>query len=198
MFQAKSRMLDQDRTRQVRLYQKNRILSRNAVLDLWEHDPEFCDFFRVTLNHADLTAYFWELPAWTSSNLDDDFEFVQIASPALAKTSANARAFQAYFQDHGSEVVTFPNLGRDALLVVPCPLGPAQNYAHLATFVKHAESQQCRELFRQLALAMRERLNHGTVWLSTSGLGVPWLHIRLDSRPKYVVHVPYRRIPTPS
>lgn len=25
----------------------------------------------------------------------------------------------------------------------------------------------------------------GTVWLSTSGLGVYWLHFRIDARPKY-------------
>jgi hypothetical protein len=30
-------------------------------------------------------------------------------------------------------------------------------------------------------------------WLSTSGLGVFWLHVRLDQRPKYYAHTPYRR-----
>jgi hypothetical protein len=29
------------------------------------------------------------------------------------------------------------------------------------------------------------------MWLSTSGLGVAWLHIRLDSTPKYYQHQPY-------
>jgi len=29
-------------------------------------------------------------------------------------------------------------------------------------------------------------------WLSTSGLGVGWLHVRLDSRPKYYTYEPYK------
>ncbi|MBX3248007.1 MAG: hypothetical protein KF901_12575 [Myxococcales bacterium] len=32
-----------------------------------------------------------------------------------------------------------------------------------------------------------------TVWLSTAGLGVDWLHVRLDARPKYYRHAPYKR-----
>lgn len=33
------------------------------------------------------------------------------------------------------------------------------------------------------------------VWISTSGLGVPWLHVRIDDRPKYYQHAPYRTWP---
>ena len=30
------------------------------------------------------------------------------------------------------------------------------------------------------------------VWFSTSGLGVTWVHLRLDERPKYITYAPYR------
>ena len=30
------------------------------------------------------------------------------------------------------------------------------------------------------------------LWVSTSGLGVYWLHVRLDSYPKYYQHAPYK------
>ncbi|WP_391540805.1 DUF6940 family protein [Halomicronema hongdechloris] len=30
-------------------------------------------------------------------------------------------------------------------------------------------------------------------WVNASGLGVAWLHVRLDTRPKYYQHEPYRR-----
>ncbi|MET0247228.1 MAG: hypothetical protein ABW182_10815 [Sphingomonas sp.] len=36
-------------------------------------------------------------------------------------------------------------------------------------------------------LAEREKL-----WVSTSGLGVSWLHARIDDRPKYYSYAPYR------
>jgi hypothetical protein len=29
-------------------------------------------------------------------------------------------------------------------------------------------------------------------WVSTAGTGVPWLHVRRDTRPKYDRHAPYR------
>ncbi len=34
-------------------------------------------------------------------------------------------------------------------------------------------------------------------WLNTSGLGVPWLHVRIDSRPKYITYRPYRDAAAP-
>ena len=30
------------------------------------------------------------------------------------------------------------------------------------------------------------------LWLSTAGGGVDWLHMRLDKRPKYYRHLPWR------
>jgi hypothetical protein len=33
------------------------------------------------------------------------------------------------------------------------------------------------------------------VWLSTAGAGVPWLHLRLDDRPRYYGFAPFRRPP---
>ena len=33
------------------------------------------------------------------------------------------------------------------------------------------------------------------LWLSTAGLGVYWLHLRLDTRPKYYSFQPYRKPP---
>ncbi|MGB1216866.1 MAG: DUF6940 family protein [Saprospiraceae bacterium] len=32
------------------------------------------------------------------------------------------------------------------------------------------------------------------MWLSTAGLGVYWLHIRMDNRPKYYKHKAYKEI----
>ena len=38
--------------------------------------------------------------------------------------------------------------------------------------------------------------NDVPVWTSTSGLGVYWLHVRLDSRPKYYQHQPFKKWPS--
>jgi hypothetical protein len=39
---------------------------------------------------------------------------------------------------------------------------------------------------------MAERIGEAPVWLSTAGMGVAWLHVRLDSRPTYYGHRPYK------
>ncbi len=36
--------------------------------------------------------------------------------------------------------------------------------------------------------------SHGKVWVSTSGDGVSWLHLRIDTRPKYYQHAAYARM----
>ncbi len=35
-------------------------------------------------------------------------------------------------------------------------------------------------------------IGHTPLWLSTAGGGVAWLHVRLDSRPKYYGYSPYK------
>jgi hypothetical protein len=36
------------------------------------------------------------------------------------------------------------------------------------------------------------QLGSTPIWLSTAGDGIAWLHVRLDSRPKYYSYGPYR------
>ena len=91
-----------------------------------------------------------------------------------------------------AEVVTFANLGRDAILVVPCPVAEFSAYGHLAAFVRFAPEQQRHALWKSVGAAMAGRVGAKPVWLSTAGAGVSWLHVRLDDRPKYYGFGSYR------
>jgi hypothetical protein len=66
-------------------------------------------------------------------------------------------------------------------------------YGHLAAFVRGAPAEQREALWRTVGDALSRRLGAKPVWLSTAGAGVSWLHVRLDDRPKYYGHAPYRR-----
>ena len=90
--------------------------------------------------------------------------------------------------------MTFGNLSGDAELVVPTPM-PKLDYPHLSAFVRSAPSEQQRALWAAVGLALTAwwLRTSEPVWTSTSGLGVSWLHIRLDQRPKYYTHAPFRR-----
>jgi hypothetical protein len=64
-------------------------------------------------------------------------------------------------------------------------------YPHLAVFLRSAPPDQCDELFRAIGKATIEFLNDAPFWLSTSGSGVAWVHVRIDKRPKYYQYEPY-------
>ncbi len=114
----------------------------------------------------------------------------------LAGMPVERAPFAAYFDEAPDEdVIVFPNLGGDAVLVVPCPRGPDEHYPHLAAFLRNAPQRQTRALWQRTAQEMLRSVGERPVWLSTAGGGVAWLHIRLDSRPKYYSHAPYRRSP---
>jgi hypothetical protein len=69
-------------------------------------------------------------------------------------------------------------------------------FAHLGAFVRGAGRERAHAVLAAAAVAALGRVEEGTcVWLSTSGLGVPWLHVRVDSDPKYYQHRPYRARP---
>lgn len=157
-------------------------------------DEPFTDWFCCTLAEFEGAAFFWELPPLTAATLDRDAEFVLIGAPSLARSAPERAPFEEHFRRApGEDVIVFPNLGGDAVLVVPCPCGPDANYPHLAAFLRGADRRQVRALWRRTADAMLRHVGARPTWLSTAGGGVAWLHVRLDSRPKYYSYAPYRR-----
>jgi hypothetical protein len=173
-----------------------RTLSYRDVVELWCEDEQFRENFTVQLSSIPFQAFFWETPPVVQQTYDRPFECVLIHAPALVRSVADPLPFQAHFVSHPAEqVLTFPNLGGDALLVVPVPLTEARCYSHLAEFLNHAPPGQVSAFWRAVGVAMRKRVSGIPVWLSTAGLGVSWLHLRLDSRPKYYRHEPYRAAP---
>ena len=86
------------------------------------------------------------------------------------------------------------------MLVSPCP---PQNrlddskYVHLAKFMREGPPEKIEDIWKKAAedLLQRLRTSSSPWWLSTSGDGVAWLHIRIDPRPIYYLHSDYRQIP---
>jgi hypothetical protein len=162
------------------------------VLHRWQTDAEFRSWFIGLLAASPFSAFRWETPPVTTATADRPFEFVLLDSPGLAR-NPDAAAFAEHFRGRtDGDVVEFPNLGKDAVMVVPCPNGPLTAYGHLAAFVRQAPEPQKHALWELVGAAMQRRLSNSPVWLSTAGAGVSWLHVRLDDRPKYYGYAPYR------
>jgi hypothetical protein len=108
----------------------------------------------------------------------------------------------------------FENLGRDAWLVSPPDIVDRSmspnTMAHLASFIRGAPDSMKLQLFSALGRTLsREISGHDSglgaadgggertgglipLWVNTEGSGVPFLHVRIDRRPKYIHYEPYR------
>ena len=162
------------------------------VLRAWQGDAGFRSQFNSLLADAPYTAFRWETPAVTATTVSQPFQFVLLDSPDLVRRP-DPMAFAEHFAGAEAGVVIFPNLGGDAIMVVPCPVADPSAYGHLAAFVRHAPELQRHALWQSVGKAMTRRIGAEPVWLSTAGAGVSWLHVRLDNRPKYYGFGPYRR-----
>lgn len=193
MWEAKLNAVDSN-IYKINLFEDKTQLCCEDVIRHWGENYEFRDFYISILKESSFDAYFWENPPVAKLNLKQVYEFVLVNSPQLSKVSADPKPFVEKFKSKpaGQSVITFENLGKDAELIVPCPVAPENTYGHFASFIRNAPENQKHDLFIALANSLKKRINNKPTWVSTSGLGVYWLHIRLDTIPKYYSYQTYR------
>lgn len=193
-FEARCETLPGERASKLGFVRHGMPLGFADVLRLWQTDPSFCWFFSRQLAAAPYAAFFWETPPLTLATVDRPFECVLVDSPQLAAVTADRRAFDEYFSGNGREgVAVFPNIGHDAWLIAPVPVAAAEIYPHLATFVRRGPPSQQQAFWGLVGATVTGQLSGRPLWLSTSGLGVYWLHVRVDTVPKYYTWQPYKR-----
>jgi len=156
------------------------------TIALWRDDAAFRDFFIAELAATRWPAFFWEMPPLESAMLFRPFECALIRSDALARLRADDRDFAMHLRGPDT-IEVFPNLSGDAFLIAPRRIANAECYGHIAAFLRDAPREQQHALLRTLAQEIEVRLAAlpYRFWVSTSGLGVPWVHVRLDTYPKY-------------
>ena len=170
-------------------------LNFGQAISLWRTDADFRQFFIDLLAIVPFVAYRWECPPVTIKTLDQQFEFVVTEDRFLENRQPYIEAFRYYFEKSPAQtVVEFHNLRKDAILIVPSPIQTklTVDYSHLAGFCRTAPEQQQQDFWQKVGMVMELRKSDRPVWLSTAGGGVPWLHVRLDDRPKYYRHREYR------
>ena len=207
MWNARIDTLEAGRIRRVTIERDGKPAPYAEVLELWRGDDSFRALFIALLADAPYHAYLWETPPITRATATRAFEFVMLNSPALAGPIPDPEAFARHFEAAragaaraggdiaGADVAAFANLGGDAFLVAPSPRTPDDSWPHLAAFARTAPAAQQRAFWRAVGTTVADRLSDHPLWLSTNGLGVAWLHVRLDTRPKYYAFAPYRRSP---
>lgn len=160
------------------------------ALQFWQHNEEFRSHFISILRDCPFTAYRWETPPVTRDTINREFEFVLVNSPELL-CAPDTMTFSKQFAKADDGIVVFENLGKDAVLIVPAPGARTSSFGHLAAFIRSAKDVQIHALWRYVGKTLESIVTDSPIWLNTAGGGVAWLHVRLDSRPKYYTYMPY-------
>lgn len=195
MFQYTEKVLS-PKTFHFQIQQEGHTLTVQEVINLWQESTTFRAFYNKILEEVPFMGFFWENKPISRATLSEEYEFVVIGTEAFNGLQTNQKPFEQYFEEE-ELVVNFENLGKNAVLVVPCP-SPlyTEGYKHLGQFIRNAPSAQWDALWKMVGEKVQAHVegNQLPVWLSTSGLGVHWLHVRLDEQPKYYVHKAYKSL----
>ncbi|MCF6320084.1 MAG: hypothetical protein L3J83_12560 [Proteobacteria bacterium] len=85
------------------------------------------------------------------------------------------------------------NLGKDTRLVIPTKKTDKEIYNHMGRFIRLADEKQIVEVFKRVGQSTAKEIEEQKlIWLNTAGLGVIWLHIRMDTKPKYYKTIRYK------
>lgn len=190
-FEASATTENKGNLLKYRISERCHELRYGDVMQLWKRDQEFVDFYISIFKKCGFQSYVWETPSVSKVTIDRIFEFVLFNVPQ-GSPIPDRKTYASYFDTKTTEdgIVAFSNLGGDAVLVVPSPFRKDANYADFAAFYREAPLSQQRALWKELSRQVERRLSDNPVWISVSS-GISWLHVRLDSSPKYYRYSPY-------
>lgn len=159
-------------------------------------DDDFRDKFFTILKECPFRSYYWETPCTSLRTVSAiPFEFVLVNSKTRNR-QPNPSDFYEHFQKTNRNVVAFKNLSGDALLIVPTPqtdIHPTV-FLDISSFMRNANVKLISKLWATVGkqlIRMYSTMATSRFWLSTSGDGVNWLHVRIDTVPKYYKYKTY-------
>ena len=91
-----------------------------------------------------------------------------------------------------TEYSKFANLSGGATLIVPSPRTIENAYGHFASFLRKAPVLRIDAMWQKIGDVVVGTISDLFLWLSAAGGCLAWLHVRLDSSPKYYGYAPYR------
>ncbi len=194
MYDATTELLLDGKATRYKVLSNKRPLTYADALELLRNDSDFRTFMTAQLKQSEYTAFRWETPHIQTATSSRNFEFVLLDNPSFTQRRTDAETYKAYFAAASDEngIVSFTNLGGDATLVVPSPRTNEDAYGHFASFSRNAPVLQVDALWQKIAGTVLGMVSDRPIWLSTAGGGVAWLHVRIDSTPKYYGYAPYR------
>jgi hypothetical protein len=134
----------------------------------------------------DIKKRFFYQTSVIDSNLSNEYKEKYIESDRLEKITQDYDPFAEHFVSPKNKYVTsFTNLSGTSVLIVPVPI-KSKNYTTIKDFIDNAPKKQQKAFWNHVAECVEELLKIvDKVYLNTHGLGVYYLHVRLDTKPKH-------------
>lgn len=155
----------------------------SEVLNNWENGIPFS--YPEKLQQK--KKFFWNISPLTK---DRDTTYIEKFKESIELPDFQSKtAFKDKLNDAEKKqikyAIAFPNLSGDTILVLPIPR-KGKSYATLKDFVDNAPMKQQQEFWKLVAEEAKKQVKKlGKIWISTHGLGVSYLHVRISSKPKY-------------
>lgn len=135
---------------------------------------------------SDIKESFYYETTPITNNMNTNYEENYIQNSYLTNMKQDYSSFEKEINKSNNKyVVSFFNLSKTSYLIVPIPRSN-KKFTTLKDFIDNASKIQQKKLWQKVALSTIMMLKkYNKVWISTHGTGVPYLHIRIDIKPKY-------------
>ena len=129
------------------------------------------------------SPYFWRTSV-QSSKKDLPYKEEFLEDERFLNKKQDLKTFEEKFKKE-KYAVSFSNLSGDTILVVPVPR-KGKRFTNMFYFMNNASEIQKKKLWEKVAEQAKEFLKtNEKIWISTHGLGVNYLHVRICNNPKY-------------
>nr|QDY52363.1 hypothetical protein 7_10 [Mimiviridae sp. ChoanoV1] len=158
-----------------------KIISWGEKLKQWENGiglpkPQNKNFFWITSGYKDDNSVYQE---YYISDINNDL--FKDSDESSYDDEIKANSGKPQIRSFGTSAGTY--------LIIPKPK-KGKNYAHINLYLKKADEDDKKKFFKHIVdeIRYRKENNQGkTYWINTHGLGVPYLHIRMDQgKIKYI------------
>lgn len=176
------------------------IVHWNEFVYLLIYSYAFRETLITALRNIHFPAFFWEFnPVSPASSEHLQVQFAVIHCKALENVEVESSSFKEHIRqakERGMSTAVFSNFAGDSELIIPVANTGGEFLSHIASFINHAPDEIIHEFLIKVGERIEQKLSNkmekSPLWLSTSGLGVYYLHMRIDPRPKYYNYEPFK------
>ena len=157
---------------------------------------EFRENICKIFDNSEYKNVYWEFPGLDKNSFHLNAEFVLISTNPFPQS--DTQTFLEHFNGKQElSIIKFPNLSGDTELITVCPSKTNKTFnnccSDIMSFIKLAPKIVVHNMLKKIGLEMSNHFNSSDKkYLSTSGRGVSWLHVRICNYPKYYTFDEYK------